>query len=520
MKKLTKLVSALTIAGLAATTVPMNVWADGDKIESSGTGGGEESIQLNTATSGFLKGISALRHLYEGLYKLDANGEIALGQAASVEQSDDNLTWTFTLRDDITWSDGQAVTANDFVFGFDNLAAQGGDYCSLLSDVAESYEAPDDKTLIIHLKQPCGYLPSILAFPSTYPARQDYVEEYGDAYATDPDKAVYNGPYEMESWAHESEVVMKLRDDYYDADQIQVGTINWELITEESSALASFESGDYVYSDMCPDEEKPRMEGNGLVYTEGNNNYCVMFNLGDKGNEVLKDVNVRKALSLTIDRERIMNIRGLNDEVGVTLACRGYENADGTDFVDYCDPWEDVEAYDENCETAKQLLAEAGYEDGKGFPALTYIVNNDSRKEIAEAIVNDWKEVLGIDSITVEKVENFSAARNSGDYDLAYYGWFMDYKDLSNMYDSMYATANSNSFYQGDEYDAAFLKATSAATEEEQWEGYKECDEILARDLPVSVILHSMSSYLFDDTNYEGLVYSCGNFVFTYLKAL
>ena len=67
------------------------------------------------------------------------------------------------------------------------------------------------------------------------------------------------------------------------------------------------------------------MEGNGLVYTEGNNNYCVMFNLGDKGNEVLKDVNVRKALSLTIDRERIMNIRGLNDEVGVTLACRGYE---------------------------------------------------------------------------------------------------------------------------------------------------------------------------------------------------
>ena len=93
MKKLTKLVSALTIAGLAATTVPMNVWADGDKIEISVTGGGEDSMQLNTATSGFLNGISALRHLYEGLYKLDANGEIVLGQAASVEQSDDNLTW-------------------------------------------------------------------------------------------------------------------------------------------------------------------------------------------------------------------------------------------------------------------------------------------------------------------------------------------------------------------------------------------------------------------------------------------
>ena len=290
MKKLTKLVSALTIAGLAATTIPMNVWADGDKIEISVTGGGEDSMQLNTATSGFLNGISALRHLYEGLYKLDANGEIALGQAASVEQSDDNLTWTFTLRDDITWSDGQPVTAQDFIYGFDNLAAQGGDYCTILSDVAESYEAPDDKTVVIKLKQPCAYLPSILAFPSTYPARQDYVEQYGDAYATDPDKSVYNGPYEMESWAHESEVVMKLRDDYYDADNIQVGTINWELITEESSALASFESGDYVYSDMCSDEEKPRMEGNGLVYTEGDNNYCVMFPCWDRMNKVFKKI--------------------------------------------------------------------------------------------------------------------------------------------------------------------------------------------------------------------------------------
>ena len=247
MKKMSKIVSLTMAAALAAASLSMSACADGEeKIEIAVTGGGEDSMQLNTATSGYLNGISALRHLYEGLYKLDANGEIVLGQAASAETSEDKLTWTFTLRDDITWSDGQPVTAGDFVFGFDNLAAQGGDYSTILSDVAESYEAPDDKTLVIKLKQPCGYLPSILAFPPTYPARQDYVEKYGEAYATDPDKAVYNGPYEMENWAHESEVVMKLRDDYYDAANIEVGTINWELITEESSALASFESGDYV----------------------------------------------------------------------------------------------------------------------------------------------------------------------------------------------------------------------------------------------------------------------------------
>jgi oligopeptide transport system substrate-binding protein len=349
MMKLRKALSTAVALGVIAASVPtVPVMAAEEKLTISVTGGGEDSMQVNTATGSFLHGLSASRHLFEGLYKLDANGEAVLGQAASVDISDDLMTWTFTLRDDITWSDGQAVTASDFVFGFDNLAAQGGDYSSLISDVVDTYEATDDKTLVLNLKFPCGYLPSVLAFPSTYPAREDYVEEYGDAYATDPDKAVYNGPYEMTSWDHEAEVVMQLRDDYYDADSIEVGTINWMLTTEESTALASFESGDVIYSDMCPDEEKPRMEGNGLFYVPGNNNYCVMFNLGENGNDVLKDANVRKALSLAIDRDRIIAIRDLNDEIGKTLACSGYTNEDGTDFTDYADPWLDVEDYEGN----------------------------------------------------------------------------------------------------------------------------------------------------------------------------
>lgn len=520
MKHFNKLVSAALVLGLAVSSVSMSAMAESaEKLTVSVTGGGEDSMQLNTATSGYLNGLSACRHLFEGLYTLDANGEVALGQAASVEQSEDKLTWTFTLRDDITWSDGEPVTAEDFVFGFDNLAAQGGDYCTLVSDVVDSYEATDEKTLVLHLPAPCSYLPSVLAFPSAYPVRQDMVEEYGDAYATDPDKALYNGPYEMVSWDHEAQVVMELRDDYYNAANIEVGTINWMLTTEESTALASFESGDIIYSDMCPDEEKPRMEGNGLFYTAGNNNYCVMFNLGEGGNDVLKDVQVREALALTIDRERIMNIRGLNDEIGITLACSGYTNDEGVDFTEYADPWLDVNDYEGNCEKAKELLAAAGYENGEGFPALTYIVNNDSRKEIAEAIVGDWKEILGIDTITVEKVENFSAARRAGEYDLAYYGWFMDYTDLSNMFGALIGQENSNSFYSSEEYNAAYTAAISSDSEAEQWEYYKECEAILAKDLPVTVILHAMNAYLFDDINYDGLVYSCGNFVFTYLTA-
>ena len=513
-----KFAKGLTLGLLLSALMMTSALAD-DKIEISVTGGSEDAMVLNTATVGTLNGLSACRHLFEGLYKIDETGEPALGQAASVEISDDLLTWTFTLRDDITWSDGQAVTAEDFIFGWDNLVEQADDYYDLLISVAESYEAPDEKTIVLQLQFPCAYLPSILAFPSTYPARADYVEEFGDAYATDPDKAVYNGPFALTEWLHEGTAVMELREDYYDAANIQVGKINWELISEERTALSSFESGDLVYADMCPDEEKPRMEDNGLFYTSGNNNYCVMFNEGPGGNDVLKDVRVRKALALTIDRHFIMDLRNLNDEIGKTLMCSGYVNEEGVDYTDYAPAWFDVEAYEENCETARELLKEAGYENGEGFPHLSYIVNNDSRQEIAEAVVNDWNTQLGIDSITVEKVENFFATRNAGEYDIAYYGWFMDYTDLSNMYGALSAMENSNAFWHSDAYMEAYNAAIKTADQAEQWDNYAKCEEVLAEEVPITVILHSMNSYLFDADNYDGLVYSCGNFIFTYLTA-
>ena len=503
--------------GILAAVLSAGTVFAADGIEISVTGGSEDAMVLNTATVGTLNGLSACRHLFEGLYKLDETGEPVLAQAASVEISEDMLTWTFTLRDDITWSDGQAVTAGDFIFGFDNLIAQADDYFDLLSNVAESWEAPDDKTVVIHMQFPCAYLPAILAFPSTYPARADYVEQYADGYATDPEKAVYNGPFALTEWTHEGTAVMELRDDYYDAANISVAKINWELISDERTALASFESGDLIYADMCPDEEKPRMDGNGLFYTSGNNNYCVMFNEGPGGNDVLKDVRVRKALALTIDRDFVMQLRGQNDEIGKTLMCSGYVNADGVDYTDYAPAWFDVEAYEANCEEARALLAEAGYENGEGFPHLTYIVNNDSRKEVAEAVVNDWNTQLGIDSITVEKVENFFASRNSGDYDIAYYGWFMDYTDLSNMYGALTSMTNSNAFWHNDAYMEAYNAAVKTSDPAEQWDNYAKCEEVLAEDVPLAVILHSMNSYLFDADAYDGLVYSCGNFVFTYI---
>ena len=180
--------SADTTAATTAASTDSTASADaasGSGLSVSVVDGSEDSMNLDTAQAGTLAGLSACRHLYEGLYKLDKDGNVVPGQAKDVQVSDDGLTYTFTLRDDITWSDGKPVTAADFVYGFQHLKDGMGDYSTLLSMVSNA-EAKDDKTLVLTLAYPCAYLPSVLAFPSAYPVRQDVVEAAGDAYATRP----------------------------------------------------------------------------------------------------------------------------------------------------------------------------------------------------------------------------------------------------------------------------------------------------------------------------------------------
>lgn len=501
------------VSGTSEISSDSNASGSGEGI--SVCGGSEDSMDINISTTGTLEGLSACRHIYEGLYKLDKDGKIVLGQASDVQTSDDGLTYTFTLRDDITWSDGQPVKADDFIYGWQYLKESAGDYSSLL-DVISDAKASDDKTIVVTLAYPCAYLPSLLSFPSAYPVRKDYIDKYGESYATDPEKSVYNGAYVVTSWSHQQEMVMTARDDYYDASSITMPEISWELMSDPSTMLASYESGDIMYSNNYPSEEAERLQDKGLKFVPGYNTCCVMFNVGDKGPDVLKDAKVRKALSLAIDRDRLIKIRNLDDELAVTYTPSGLTNDSGTEFNSTCEPWFDASNYEGNCEEARKLLEEAGYKDGKGFPALSYIVNDDDRKEMAEGIVNDWKEVLGIDNITVETVDGFYAQRGDQDFDMAYFGWYMDYPDISNMLSTM-VTGASDSGYSSKEYDDAYSKAIAEQDTEKQWKDYAECEKILSNDTPIIPLYHSQSSFLYDDSNYDGLVDYCGNFYFGYV---
>lgn len=518
-KLLALLLCAVTAASLLAgcgSAAGAKTAASGGKLGISVSVGGEDSMVVNTGKVGTLEGLSACRHLYEGLYKIDQTGKPVLGQAKNVQVSADGLTYTFTLRDDIKWSDGKPVTAADFIYGWKYLKDCALDYSDLMSMV-KSTEAKDDKTLVVTLTFPCSYLPSVLAFPSAYPVREDIVKKYGDAYATDPDKAVYNGAYSMTSWTHQQEMVMEARKDYYDASNISVGKITWDLMTDTSTMLASFQSGDIIYSDSYPQDSAASLKGKGLQATSGYNTYCTLFNVSKSGPAVLKDAKVREAMSLAIDRNRLISIRGLGDKLADTYSPDGLKDSSGKEFNSTVTPWFDASAYQANCAKAKDLLKQAGYENGKGFPSLTYIVNNDDRKEIAEAVVSDWKSVLGISSVTVQTIDGFYAQRQSHEFDLAYFGWYMDYPDISNMLYT-FKSGVSDSGYTNKDYDTAFDAAIAEKDTAKQWADYQKCESTLAADMPVIPLFHSQNTYLFDDTKYNGLVYYCGNVFFGYVK--
>lgn len=494
--------------------------------------GSEQSMILDTAKVSSMCGLSACRHLYEGLFKLGQDGEITNGQVKEYSVSEDKMTYFFYLRNDIFWSDGKPVTADDFVYAWRRLICEGESYASLLDMVVGAKEirqgqqkietlgvkALDDKTLLVELEYPCSYFLEILAFPPTYPVREDIVKAQGDLYATDPERTVYNGAFSLEKWQHQDDLVMRARKNYYAYEEIQVEELTWKLFSNESTMLASFESGDIVYSDTYPSEEAERMKGNGLQIVPGLQTYGVLVNLGNNGAEVLRDVRVRKALCLAIDRERIVQLEKTESTVADAYMPRGIVDENGEDFHEKLDVWYDTNDFESNCKEAKALLAQAGYPNGENFPILKYLVNNAKNQSIAEMILHDWKTYLGIDSVTiVTNTDSFWADRATGNYDLAYFSWNMDIAEGSNMLNTMLSGAN-DAFFSNELYDLTLQTAQKKTNIQDIWKNYRLCENILSEELPVFPIYYGSNTYLFNDENYENLVYHCGNFYFGYVN--
>ena len=476
---------------------------------------------LDPALNSAVDGGNMLITLYETLLIIDEDNNVQPGQAEKYTVSDDGLTWTFTMRDGLKWSDGSDLNAKDFEYTFKrladtNLAAPYGEtVIGMIEGYQEAIGNPDDdgkptttpdinklnvkasedgKTLTIKLAYPCSYFDKIVAFATMSPVQKATVEANGDAWATKPETYVCNGPYMISEWTPSERIVCK-KNPYYkggwDSDKIVTEQLTFLLLEDSSASYSAYTSGQALMIKDVPTEEIPslkRAEDGGDFYVDPIlGTYYLSVNLE---REPFNDVNVRKALSLAIDREYIANtiMQGtyspaynfvgpsIDDSDGAGKFLENSIAANGGNTYISKD-------YKANLEEAKKALAEAGYPDGKGFPTITYLTNDSGyHKALAEYLQQAYKE-LGITmNIDIVDWSSFTPQRRAGDYEMARNGWVMDYNDASNIIELFYSTnGNNDGHYSSKAFDAAMDKS-KVADKTEHFKALHEAEKIMSED--------------------------------------
>ena len=512
--------SASTAASTETSTAASTEAATGE--ESTGTASGftvqygPNPETLDPALNNSIDGANTLITVFEPLLLIDENNEVIPGQAESYTVSDDGLVWTFTMRDGLKWSDGSDLTAKDFEYSFKRLAAPdtAAPYAETVVGMIDGYKdaignpdadgntttepdfdalnvvaSEDGKTLTVTLSYPCAYFDKLAAFAAMSPVQQATVEANGDAWCTAPDTYVCNGPYYISQWVPSERIVLTKNPNYvggWDSSKIVSDTITLLLLEDSSAAYAAYNSGEAQLVKDVPTDEIPSLtkaEDGGDFYVDTIlGTYYISLN---DQKEPFTDPNVRKALSLAIDRDYVANTimqgtytpaynivgPGIVDENGMF-----YDNANGgKTYIS--------EDYEANLEAAKQALADAGYPNGEGFPVIEYSTNDAGyHTPVAEYLQQAWGE-LGI-TVNINKVEwaSFTPLRRAGDYDASRNGWVMDYNDPSNMLE-LFTTSNGNNDgkYSSADFDAA-IEASKVADKSVHFQKLHEAEDILMND--------------------------------------
>ncbi len=346
--------------------------------------------------------------------------------------------------------------------------------------------ASDDNTLVVTLNTPCSYFGSLAAFATLSPVQQATVEANGDAWATSAETYISNGPFYVSEWVPGSYIMMTKNPYYWNADAIKLDGIKWNLIEDSNAAYSAYQTGEVQMIKDVPTEEIPTLKDSADFYVDPIiGTYYLSMNLE---RDAFKDAKVRKALSLAIDRDYVANtlMQGTYSPADNLLGT-GWIDMDGKQFKDNANggkSYIDVTNYEANLEEAKQLLADAGYPNGEGFPTITYTTNDAGyHKVVAEYLQQAWAEI-GID-LQVDIVEwaSFTPMRRNGDFDVARNGWVGDYSDPSNMLDLFYSTnGNNDGKFTNADYDAAIDLSRTTLDADERSQALHTAEDILMEE--------------------------------------
>ncbi|MGV3466096.1 MAG: peptide ABC transporter substrate-binding protein [Heyndrickxia sp.] len=436
-----------------------------------------------------------LNNALEGLYRLDQNNQPQPAMAKSVDISDDKLTYTFHLRDGIKWSNGDPVTAADFKYSWlkaldPETASQyafiiaqfvkgAADYNAGKADAsAVAVEAKDDKTLVVTLNQPTPFFLSLTAFVTYFPLNQKFVEKVGfDKFALTADSILYNGPYVITSYDQAKGVTLKKNDKYWDKKNVQVQTVNMDVLKEASTALNLYESGklDKVYlqsSDVNSYKDKEGFGTETMFRT-----YFTQVNLKKKPFDNQK---IRKAFQLAVEPKILTDTILNNGSLpGTGLVPAGMNGTGGKTYREIAG-----DVFKPDVAKAKELLAEGIKESGK-LPKIELMVSDDSvSKDTATFLQSEYKKNLGVDvSIVTKPFSGRLEAMRNGDFTLAVNRWGADYNDpLTFMYEWDNPSTQSRGNYNSKEYNALVDGAQVEKDENKRIDMFVQAEKLLIED--------------------------------------
>lgn len=429
------------------------------------------------------------------------------GVAETWEPSNGYRTWTFHLREDAVWSNGDPVTAHDFVYSFRRMLTPdlGAEYADMLyllengqafhqgeiDDFGEvGVKALDDKTLQVDLVGPTPYFLSVLKHYSWYPVNPRVIEEFGGMTArgtawTRPGNLVGNGPFTLAEWKTNEIIKVVKSETYWDRDKLSLNEIHFFPIENQSTEETAFLNGELhvtngLKSDMIPSYRRNRADV--LLMDPYLGTYFYRFNISDQGPEVLKDIRVRRALNLAVDRASIVN----NVTMGDQVPAGGYIPHDMGEYES-----QDVLRYDPA--EARRLFAAAGYPDGEGFPVLEIIYNTqEDHRKIAQAIQQMWQSALGIDvAILNQEWKVYLDTQSNLEYDVARAGWIGDFMDPFTFL-NMWITdgGNNDTGWSNAEYDRLLRASKLEEDPRERLRILKRMEDILLEELPILPIYY------------------------------
>lgn len=462
-----------------------------------------EPDTIDPALNSAVDGATLVSHLFSGLAKWaqDETGALVIVPDAAaelpegVENEDGTVTYTYTLRDGLKWSDGQPVTAADFAFAWNRaaspaLAADYGYMFDVVDGYAEMWEtdadgnivnpdaklnvtAVDEKTLEVTLANSVAYWNELLAFPTYFPVREDVVAD--EAWATDPSTYVSNGAYTMTGWEHNSVITLEKNPNYVDADEILMDKIEFYLSDDSNNMLTNFENGTWQLIDDVPTNEIANLKTeypDEFVVAGQIGTYYVCWNINEAilpasstltGAEAeAAKAEIRNAIALLFDRNYIVEEIGQAGQVPASsFVAMGMTNPDGTQFYETAGSSDEyngyynvsADAFEANFAQAVETLKKYyTYDEATGmftdFPTLTYLYNtSEGHKAIGEYLQSALAGVGITMNLENQEWNTFLNTRKEGNYSIARNGWLADYNDPICFLD-MWVTGSGNNDVQ------------------------------------------------------------------------